>query len=54
LAGAHVVARLVERTNDLGPVFPDGVPPMPAGIMAAWEDDYYSRSVMVTRRVRVE
>jgi hypothetical protein len=49
-----LVARLVERTNDLGPVFPGGVPPMPAGIMTAWEDDYYNRSVIVTRRVRLE
>jgi len=44
-----LVSRVVERSNDLEAVFPGGVPPLPAGLMTAWEDDYYNRSVVVTR-----
>jgi len=50
----RLLARLVEWSPDLAPAFPQGVPPLPPGMMTAWEDDYYNRCVMVTRRLAFE
>ncbi len=49
-----LLVRLVERSADLSPVFPKGVPPLPPAVMTAWEDDYYNRCVLITRRITVE
>ncbi|HUE22845.1 MAG TPA: M28 family peptidase [Bryobacteraceae bacterium] len=46
--------RLVERSNDIEAALPHQVSPLPSGIMTAWEDDYYNRSVMVTRLLILE
>ena len=45
----RIVFRVVERSHDLASVFPQGVPAFPPDVMTAWEDDYYNRSVVVTR-----
>jgi len=50
----RLLARLVERSQDLTAAFPLGVPVLPDDIMTAWEDDYYNRCVMVTRLVTFE
>jgi len=46
--------RLVERSNDIEAILPHQVWPLPGGIMTAWEDDYYNRSVIVTRVLTLE
>jgi hypothetical protein len=46
--------RLVERSNDIEAALPYQVSPLPSGIMTAWEDDYYNRSVIVTRLQTLE
>jgi hypothetical protein len=46
-----LLAQLVERSHDLSKVFPNSVPPLPPGLMTAWEEDYYNRSVLVTKLV---
>jgi hypothetical protein len=46
--------RVVEYTNDLALVFPQGLPALPAAAMISSEDDYYNRSVLVTRVYVVE
>ena len=46
-----LLARLVERSHNLAEVFPTGVPPLPPGLMTAWEEDYYNRSVLITKLV---
>ena len=49
-----LLARLIERSQDLTAAFPQGVPVLPPDLMTAWEDDYYNRCVMITRLVTFE
>jgi multisubunit Na+/H+ antiporter MnhB subunit len=49
-----LLARLVERSQDLTAAFSRGVPVLPHDLMTAWEDDYYNRCVMITRLVTFE